>query len=212
MRRPGWSRSVRSRPSSSPSSPISHPMPRPATAWWRTSPRTSIASPPWRRGARSTRRSSSASPRGDRRSGRRGVRLATPIRAASLESGSRKSSTRSVRSPFSAVDQGRVRPIPRARHVQKAMCHYCGKRELEASSCASVSSQMETGREYYGNTTRIHYQVGARPVARCPRATCAGTCDPWDPRVLLAHGVDRAVRAHPPRELVQEHLDPERAT
>jgi len=53
--------------------------------------------------------------------------------------------------------------------VQKAMCHYCGKRELEASSCASVSSQMETGREYYGNTTRIHYQVGARPVARCPR-------------------------------------------
>ncbi|MFN0251971.1 MAG: hypothetical protein ACKV2T_34160 [Kofleriaceae bacterium] len=53
--------------------------------------------------------------------------------------------------------------------VQKAMCHFCGKRELEASSCASVSSQMETGREYYGNTTRIHYQVGARPVARCPR-------------------------------------------
>ena len=53
--------------------------------------------------------------------------------------------------------------------VQKAMCHFCGKRELEASSCASVSSQMETGREHYGNTTRIHYQVGARPVARCPR-------------------------------------------
>lgn len=53
--------------------------------------------------------------------------------------------------------------------VQKAMCHFCGKRELEASSCASVSSQMETGREYYGNTTRIHYQVGARPVARCSR-------------------------------------------
>jgi hypothetical protein len=53
--------------------------------------------------------------------------------------------------------------------VQKAMCHFCGKRELEASSCASVSSQMETGREYYGNTTRIHYQVGARPVARCQR-------------------------------------------
>ena len=53
--------------------------------------------------------------------------------------------------------------------VQKAMCHFCGKRELEASSCASVSSQMETGREYYGNTTRISYQVGARPVARCPR-------------------------------------------
>jgi hypothetical protein len=53
--------------------------------------------------------------------------------------------------------------------VQKAMCHFCGKRELEASSCASVSSQMETGREYFGNTTRIHYQVGARPVARCPR-------------------------------------------
>lgn len=53
--------------------------------------------------------------------------------------------------------------------VQKAMCHFCGRRELEASSCASVSSQMETGREYYGNTTRIHYQVGARPVARCPR-------------------------------------------
>ena len=53
--------------------------------------------------------------------------------------------------------------------VQKAMCHFCGKRELESSSCASVSSQMETGREHYGNTTRIHYQVGARPVARCPR-------------------------------------------
>ena len=53
--------------------------------------------------------------------------------------------------------------------VQKAMCHFCGKRELEASSCASVSSQMETGREYFGNTTRIHYQVGARPVARCQR-------------------------------------------
>ncbi len=53
--------------------------------------------------------------------------------------------------------------------VQRAMCHYCGKRELEASSCASVSSQMETGREHYGNTTQIHYQVGARPVARCPR-------------------------------------------
>ncbi|MBA3459108.1 MAG: hypothetical protein H0T46_04040 [Deltaproteobacteria bacterium] len=55
--------------------------------------------------------------------------------------------------------------------VQKAMCHFCGKRELEASSCASVSSQMETGREYYGNTTRIHYQVGARPVARCLRCS-----------------------------------------
>ena len=55
--------------------------------------------------------------------------------------------------------------------VQKAMCHFCGKRELEASSCASVSSQMETGREHYGNTTRIHYQVGARPVARCPRCS-----------------------------------------
>lgn len=53
--------------------------------------------------------------------------------------------------------------------VQKAMCHFCGKRELEASSCASVSSQMETGREHYGNSTTIHYQVGARPVARCPR-------------------------------------------
>ena len=53
--------------------------------------------------------------------------------------------------------------------VQKAMCHFCGKRELDAAWCASVSSQMETGREYYGNTTRIHYQVGARPVARCQR-------------------------------------------
>lgn len=53
--------------------------------------------------------------------------------------------------------------------VQRAMCHFCGKRELEASACASLSSQRETGREHFGNTTRIHYQVGARPVARCAR-------------------------------------------
>lgn len=53
--------------------------------------------------------------------------------------------------------------------VAKAMCHFCGKRELDAAYCASVSSQMETGRTRYGNTIRISYQVGARPVARCQR-------------------------------------------
>jgi hypothetical protein len=53
--------------------------------------------------------------------------------------------------------------------MQRAMCHFCGKRELEGSSCASLSSQREISREQYGNTIRVQYQVGARPVARCPR-------------------------------------------
>jgi hypothetical protein len=53
--------------------------------------------------------------------------------------------------------------------VSKAMCHFCGKREREIESCASVSSRMETHRERYGNGYRIHYKVGAMPLARCPR-------------------------------------------
>lgn len=55
--------------------------------------------------------------------------------------------------------------------VQKSMCHFCGKRELEGGSCASLSSQREISRTRYGNTIRVQYQVGARPVARCP--SCA---------------------------------------
>jgi hypothetical protein len=58
---------------------------------------------------------------------------------------------------------------------QGAMCHFCGKRELEASSCASLSSQRETSRTRYGNTTHIQYALGARPVGRCPR--CAQVHD-----------------------------------
>jgi hypothetical protein len=53
--------------------------------------------------------------------------------------------------------------------VQKSMCHFCGKRELEFSACASVSSKRETGRTHHYNQTTISYQVGARPIARCPR-------------------------------------------
>ncbi len=55
--------------------------------------------------------------------------------------------------------------------VQKAMCHFCGKRELDGTTCASLSSQREISRTRYGNTIRVQYQVGARPVGRCP--TCA---------------------------------------
>ncbi|MEO8699996.1 MAG: hypothetical protein ABI867_08125 [Kofleriaceae bacterium] len=53
--------------------------------------------------------------------------------------------------------------------VQKAMCHFCGKRELEGPWCASLSSQVETSREQYGNTIHVQYKLGARPVARCSR-------------------------------------------
>lgn len=53
--------------------------------------------------------------------------------------------------------------------VQRAMCHFCGKRELDASSCASLSSQREISREQFGNQIHVQYQLGARPVARCPR-------------------------------------------
>ncbi|HEY4238303.1 MAG TPA: hypothetical protein VGM88_00730 [Kofleriaceae bacterium] len=52
---------------------------------------------------------------------------------------------------------------------QKSMCHFCGKRELEADNCASLSSKRITNVERYGNTTRTTYQLGARPVGRCPR-------------------------------------------
>lgn len=55
--------------------------------------------------------------------------------------------------------------------VQKSMCHFCGKRELDGAYCASLSSQREISRTRYGNTIRVQYQVGARPVARCE--TCA---------------------------------------
>lgn len=53
--------------------------------------------------------------------------------------------------------------------VQKAMCHFCGKRELDGAWCASLSSQRELSRTQYGNTIQVQYQVGARPVARCER-------------------------------------------
>jgi hypothetical protein len=51
--------------------------------------------------------------------------------------------------------------------MAKAMCHYCGKRELDPEYCASVSSRREISRERWGNTIRVQYQVGARPIARC---------------------------------------------
>jgi hypothetical protein len=53
--------------------------------------------------------------------------------------------------------------------VQKAMCHFCGKRELEGPWCASLSSQVETSRTQYGDTIHVQYKLGARPVARCSR-------------------------------------------
>jgi hypothetical protein len=53
--------------------------------------------------------------------------------------------------------------------VSKSMCHFCGIREREIEHCASVSSRMETHREHYGNGYRIHYRVGAMPLARCQR-------------------------------------------
>ncbi|MCX5743933.1 MAG: hypothetical protein NT062_15695 [Proteobacteria bacterium] len=59
--------------------------------------------------------------------------------------------------------------MDRLTDVAKGMCHFCGKRELEGSSCASLSSQREISRTRYGNTISVQYQVGARPVARCPQ-------------------------------------------
>jgi len=53
--------------------------------------------------------------------------------------------------------------------MAKAMCHFCGKRELDAAWCGSVSSQKEVSRQTYGNSTQIQYQLAARPVARCER-------------------------------------------
>jgi len=55
--------------------------------------------------------------------------------------------------------------------VAKSMCHYCGKRELEAAYCASVSSKVEISREHFGNTIRVQYKVGTLPIARCKRCS-----------------------------------------
>jgi hypothetical protein len=53
--------------------------------------------------------------------------------------------------------------------VSRAMCHFCGRRELEAAYCAAVSSRVEVSREQYGNTIRVQYKVGTLPVGRCKR-------------------------------------------
>jgi hypothetical protein len=52
---------------------------------------------------------------------------------------------------------------------ERLTCHFCGHRELDGNSRGAVSGQREFGRERFGNTIRVLYQVGAGPVGRCER-------------------------------------------
>jgi hypothetical protein len=55
--------------------------------------------------------------------------------------------------------------------IARAMCHFCGRRELDAAYCASVSSKVEVSREQHGDTIHVQYKAGTLPIARCKRCS-----------------------------------------